>query len=160
MKEKIKLILENTQMRNLIYLLVGFIVIIILILIYNPNLEYRVLPSIVDEENVKIPYDNYKNILENYSKLDTYFYKIKYKDYYVNGYSIAGTFNDSIDIDEIKEIEKIIKPSNIYEMIKDKKYVKDDNQYIYNLDKKIVIVINEDEVIKLIYDDFIIEYGG
>ena len=77
----------------------------------------------------------------------------------VSGYSIANTFYDDILVDEIKEYEEKVKPNILYERIKDKEYIKEENEYKYDLDK-ITIVIENKKVKKIIYDDFIIEYGG
>ena len=168
MKEKIKIILSNVQMRNMIYLVCGIIFILILFLIYNPNFEYRNFNNIVDEEDVKI-ISNKKNInkiLYDYSLSDNYYYTIYYKDYVVNGYSESNIFYDDIDVDEIKNIENIIMPNNIYKLIIDKDYVNSGNSYIYNINgfiKKITIFIEDEIVKKLILDiedQFIIEYGG
>ena len=52
-----------------------------------------------------------------------------------------------------------VKPNILYERIKDKEYIKEENEYKYDLDK-ITIVIENKKVKKIIYDDFIIEYGG
>ena len=49
MREKIKIILSNVQMRNMIYLVCGIFFILILFLIYNPKFEYRSFNDIVDE---------------------------------------------------------------------------------------------------------------
>ena len=59
----------------------------------------------------------------------------------------------------LKEYEEKVKPNILYERIKDKEYIKEENEYKYDLDK-ITIVIENKKVKKIIYDDFIIEYGG
>lgn len=156
MKEKIKIILQNTQMRNLIYLFLGFMSAFILLLIYNPNLEYRRFDDIVDEDNIKI-IKNYSQILEDYSTYNTYTYIIYYKDYVISGYSIANTYYDDIEVEEIKEYEELIKPNIIYEKIKNLNYTKEDNKYNYG---NIVIELEKDKVKKLKYNDLVIEYGG
>lgn len=156
MKEKIKIILQNTQMRNLIYLFLGFTGLFILFLIYNPNLEYRRFDGIVDEDNIKI-IKNYSQILEDYSTYNTYTYIIYYKDYVISGYSIANTYYDDIEVEEIKEYEELIKPNIIYEKIKNLNYTKEDNKYNYG---NIVIELEKDKVKKLKYNDLVIEYGG
>ena len=81
MKEKIKIILSNVQMRNMIYLVCGIFFILILFLIYNPKFEYRSFNNIIDEEDVKI-ISNKKSInkiLYDYSLSDNYYYTIYYK---------------------------------------------------------------------------------
>ena len=168
MKEKIKIILSNVQMRNMIYLVCGIFFILILFLIYNPKFEYRSFNNIIDEEDVKI-ISNKKSInkiLYDYSLSDNYYYTIYYKDYVVNGYSSLNIFYDDIYIDEIKNIENIIIPSNIYKLIIDKDYIKSNNSYIYNINsyiKKITVFIENEMVKKIIIDiddQIIIEYGG
>lgn len=159
MREKLKIIFNNTQMRSLLYLILGFLGIFILFLIYNPKFEHRRFNDIVDEENVKTLKDDYKDILKTFSTNGTYNYTIYYNDYIVSGYSIANTFYDDILVDEIKEYEEKVKPNILYEKIKDKEYIKEENEYKYDLDK-ITIVIENKKVKKIIYDDFIIEYGG
>lgn len=168
MKEKIKIILSNVQMRNMIYLVCGIFFILILFLIYNPKFEYRSFNNIIDEEDVKI-ISNKKSInkiLYDYSLSDNYYYTIYYKDYIVNGYSSLNIFYDDIYIDEIKNIENIIIPSNIYKLIIDKDYIKSNNSYIYNINsyiKKITVFIENEMVKKIIIDiddQIIIEYGG
>ena len=146
-------------MRSLLYLILGFLGIFILFLIYNPKFEHRRFNDIVDEENVKTLKDDYKDILKTFSTNGTYNYTIYYNDYIVSGYSIANTFYDDILVDEIKEYEEKVKPNILYERIKDKEYIKEENEYKYDLDK-IKIVIENKKVKKIIYDDFIIEYGG
>lgn len=168
MKEKIKIILSNVQMRNMIYLVCGIFFILILFLIYNPKFEYRSFNNIIDEEDVKI-ISNKKSInkiLYDYSLSDNYYYTIYYKDYIVNGYSSLNIFYDDIYIEEIKNIENIIIPSNIYKLIIDKDYIKSNNSYIYNINsyiKKITVFIENEMVKKIIIDiddQIIIEYGG
>ena len=168
MKEKIKIILSNVQMRNMIYLVCGIFFILILFLIYNPKFEYRSFNNIIDEEDVKI-ISNKKSInkiLYDYSLSDNYYYTIYYKDYVVNGYSSLNIFYDDIYIEEIKNIENIIIPSNIYKLIIDKDYIKINNSYIYNINsyiKKITVFIENEKVKKIIIDiddQIIIEYGG
>lgn len=168
MKEKIKIILSNVQMRNMIYLVCGIFFILILFLIYNPKFEYRSFNNIIDEEDVKI-ISNKKSInkiLYDYSLSDNYYYTIYYKDYVVNGYSSLNIFYDDIYIEEIKNIENIIIPSNIYKLIIDKDYIKSNNSYIYNINsyiKKITVFIENEMVKKIIIDiddQIIIEYGG
>ena len=168
MKEKIKIILSNVQMRNMIYLVCGIFFILILFLIYNPKFEYRSFNNIIDEEDVKI-INNKKSInklLYDYSLSDNYYYTIYYKDYIVNGYSSLNIFYDDTYIEEIKNIENIIIPSNIYKLIIDKDYIKSNNSYIYNINsyiKKITVFIENEMVKKIIIDiddQIIIEYGG
>lgn len=168
MKEKIKIILSNVQMRNMIYLVCGIFFILILFLIYNPKFEYRSFNNIIDEEDVKI-ISNKKSInkiLYDYSLSDNYYYTIYYKDYIVNGYSSLNIFYDDIYIEEIKNIENIIIPSNVYKLIIDKDYIKSNNIYIYNINsyiKKITVFIENEKVKKIIIDiddQIIIEYGG
>ena len=168
MKEKIKIILSNVQMRNMIYLVCGIFFILILFLIYNPKFEYRSFNNIIDEEDVKIisTKKSINKILYDYSLNDNYYYTIYYKDYIVNGYSSLNIFYDDIYIDEIKNIENIIIPSNIYKLIIDKDYIKINNSYIYNINsyiKKITVFIENEMVKKIIIDiddQIIIEYGG
>ena len=168
MKEKIKIILSNVQMRNMIYLVCGIFFILILFLIYNPKFEYRSFNNIIDEEDVKI-INNKKSInklLYDYSLSDNYYYTIYYKDYIVNGYSSLNIFYDDTYIEEIKNIENIIIPSNIYKLIIDKDYINSNNSYIYNINsyiKKITVFIENEMVKKIIIDiddQIIIEYGG
>lgn len=155
-------------MRNMIYLVCGIFFILILFLIYNPKFEYRSFNNIIDEEDVKI-ISNKKSInkiLYDYSLSDNYYYTIYYKDYIVNGYSSLNIFYDDIYIEEIKNIENIIIPSNIYKLIIDKDYIKSNNSYIYNINsyiKKITVFIENEMVKKIIIDiddQIIIEYGG
>ena len=168
MKEKIKIILSNVQMRNMIYLVCGIFFILILFLIYNPKFEYRSFNNIIDEEDVKIisTKKSINKILYDYSLNDNYYYTIYYKDYIVNGYSSLNIFYDDIYIEEIKNIENIIIPSNIYKLIIDKDYIKSNNSYIYNINsyiKKITVFIENEMVKKIIIDiddQIIIEYGG
>ena len=159
MKEKIKIIFSNVQMRSIIYLFLGFLGIFILFLIYNPKFEYRSFNNIINENDIKVIKDDYEDILENLSTNGTYYYTIYYKDYIVSGYSIANTFYDNILVDEIKEYEEKVKPYILYENIKNKEYVKNGNEYKYDSDN-ITIVIENENIKKIIYDDFIIEYGG
>lgn len=148
--KKIKILLENTQMRNLIYLFTGLIIIIILILIYNPNLEYRTFNEIVKEPNK----NEYNQILKNFRTLETYTFKINYKDKIINGYSIAGTiYSNNLP----KEIENKIKPENIYNLIKNENYIIINNEYIY---ENIKIITEKNKIKTIIYDEIIIEYGG
>ena len=168
MKEKIKIILSNVQMRNMIYLVCGIFFILILFLIYNPKFEYRSFNNIIDEEDVKIisTKKSINKILYDYSLSDNYYYTIYYKDYIVNGYSSLNIFYADIYIEEIKDIENIIMPNNIYKLIIDKDYIKSNNSYIYNINsyiKKITVFIENEMVKKIIIDiddQIIIEYGG
>ena len=168
MREKIKIILSNVQMRNMIYLVCGIFFILILFLIYNPKFEYRSFNDIVDEDDIKIigSKKSIDELIYDYSLIDNYYYKIYYKDYIVSGYSVENMFYDDIDIDEIKDIEHIIIPNNIYELIKDKEYVNTNNSYIYNINsfiKKITVFIENEMVKKVVLDmdyQVIIEYGG
>lgn len=168
MREKIKIILSNVQMRNMIYLVCGIFFILILFLIYNPKFEYRSFNDIVDEDDIKIigSKKSIDELIYDYSLIDNYYYKIYYKDYIVSGYSVENMFYDDIDIDEIKDIEHIIIPNNIYELIKDKEYVNSNNSYIYNINsfiKKITVFIENEMVKKVVLDmdyQVIIEYGG
>ena len=168
MKEKIKIILSNVQMRNMIYLVCGIFFILILFLIYNPKFEYRSFNNIIDEEDVKIisTKKSINKILYDYSLSDNYYYTIYYKDYIVNGYSSLNIFYDDTYIEEIKNIENIIIPSNIYKLIIDKDYINSNNSYIYNINsyiKKITVFIENEMVKKIIIDiddQIIIEYGG
>ena len=52
MKEKIKIIFENVQMRNIIYLFLGLIFSIIIIATYKP---YKKSLEIVPEDEIKLP---------------------------------------------------------------------------------------------------------
>ena len=52
MKEKIKIIFENVQMRNIIYLFLGLIFSVIIIVTYKP---YKKNLEIVPEDEVKVP---------------------------------------------------------------------------------------------------------
>lgn len=140
----LRVVLENVQMRNLIYLFLGMLFIGFLVMTYKPNSEYT-----PNYEKI-----NYDNILKKYSEMETYFYTLYYNDEVINGYVIAGEYSGSVF-----GLENTINPSNIYNLIKDKEYRKVDNEYYYDTEK-IVISLNDSDVIKLIYDDIIVEYGG
>lgn len=142
--KKIKIIFSNIQMRNIIYLVFGIICCTFLILVCRTREN--------DRNNFT---DGYNEIISKYSKMETYFYAIYYNNEIIDGYFIAG--KNSVNLNDL---ENVIKPSNIYNLIKDEEYIKLENDYVYNLDKKIVITIDDSDVIKVVYDDIIIEYGG
>ena len=85
MKEKIKIILKNVQMRNIIYLFLGFIFYLVVIMTYKP---VRNSLTIVDEDKVKVPQkednDSRNNILEQYKNLETFTYRIYYNEYIID----------------------------------------------------------------------------
>lgn len=136
MIEKIKLIFSNVQFRNVFYLFCGFLTCGILVLVFNPNLEYRSFPAIKDEEDV-ISLNKGKSIddiLDEYKDISTYYYSVSYGEYNITGYAIADTFNSATVIDEIEELLSFLTPSKIYSMVKNGNFLGNkDNVYTYNV---------------------------
>ena len=153
MKEKIKIILKNVQMRNIIYLFLGFIFSLVVIMTYKPA---RKSPTIIDEDKVKVPQKEKQNndtrnnnILEQYKNLETFTYRIYYNEYIIDGIYENDSFNDNIEVEEVKKFEQLIKPNNLYELLKDKEY---QDNYEYNIDNykiKYEAIEGEDYVFKI-----------
>lgn len=162
MKEKIKIILKNVQMRNIIYLFLGFIFSLVVIMTYKPA---RKSPTIIDEDKVKVPQKEKQNndtrnnnILEQYKNLETFTYKIYYNEYIIDGIYENDSFNDNIEVEEVKKFEQLIKPNNLYELLKDKEY---QDNYEYNIDNYKIKLEVQNEKIKIItINQITIEYGG
>lgn len=162
MKEKIKIIFENVQMRNIIYLFLGLIFSIIIIATYKP---YKKNLEIVPEDEVKVPQKEIEKksktlneILEDYKKIEMFSYKIYYKEYIINGIYENGIFMDDSESEEIKTFEELIRPNNLYNILKDKNY---QNNYEYNIDNyTIKLEIENDKIQKVTINQIIIEYGG
>lgn len=162
MKEKIKIILKNVQMRNIIYLFLGFIFSLVVIMIYKPA---RKSPTIIDEDKVKVPQKEEQNndtrnnnILEQYKNLETFTYRIYYNEYIIDGIYENDSFNDNIEVEEVKKFEQLIKPNNLYELLKDKEY---QDNYEYNIDNYKIKLEVQNEKIKIItINQITIEYGG
>ena len=150
MKEKIKIILKNVQMRNIIYLVV--------IMTYKP---VRNSPTIVDEDKVKVPQkedNDSRNILEQYKNLETFSYRIYYNEYIIDGIYENDSFNDNIEVEEVKEFEQLIKPNSLYELLKDKEY---QDNYEYNIDNyKIKLEVQNEKIKRITINQMTIEYGG
>ena len=162
MKEKIKIIFENVQMRNIIYLFLGLIFSIIIIATYKP---YKKSLEIVPEDEIKLPQKEIEKksktlneILEDYKKIEMFSYKIYYKEYIINGIYENGIFMDDFESEEIKTFEELIRPNNLYNILKDKDY---QNNYEYNIDNyTIKLEIENDKIQKVTINQIIIEYGG
>ena len=164
MKEKIKIIFENVQMRNIIYLFLGLIfsIIIIIIATYKP---YKKSFEIVPEDEIKLPQKEIEKksktlneILEDYKKIEMFSYKIYYKEYIINGIYENGIFMDDSESEEIKTFEELIRPNNLYNILKDKDY---QNNYEYNIDNyTIKLEIENEKIQKVTINQIIIEYGG
>lgn len=162
MKEKIKIILKNVQMRNIIYLFLGFIFSLVVIMTYKPA---RKSPTIIDEDKVKVPQKEEQNndtrnnnILEQYKNLETFTYRIYYNEYIIDGIYENDSFNDNIEVEEVKKFEQLIKPNNLYELLKDKEY---QYNYEYNIDNYKIKLEVQNEKIKIItINQITIEYGG
>lgn len=162
MKEKIKIIFENVQMRNIIYLFLGLIFSIIIIATYKP---YKKSLKIVPEDEIKLPQKEIEKksktlneILEDYKKIEMFSYKIYYKEYIINGIYENGIFMDDSESEEIKTFEELIRPNNLYNILKDKDY---QNNYEYNIDNyTIKLEIENDKIQKVTINQIIIEYGG
>lgn len=162
MKEKIKIILKNVQMRNIIYLFLGFIFSLVVIMTYKPA---RKSPTIIDEDKVKVPQKEKQNndtrnnnILEQYKNLETFTYRIYYNEYIIDGIYENDSFNDNIEVEEVKKFEQLIKPNNLYELLKDKEY---QDNYEYNIDNYKIKLEVQNEKIKIItINQMTIEYGG
>lgn len=162
MKEKIKIILKNVQMRNIIYLFLGFIFSLVVIMTYKPA---RKSPTIIDEDKVKVPQKEEQNndtrnnnILEQYKNLETFTYRIYYNEYIIDGIYENDSFNDNIEVEEVKKFEQLIKPNNLYELLKDKEY---QDNYEYNIDNYKIKLEVQNEKIKIItINQITIEYGG
>ena len=162
MKEKIKIILKNVQMRNIIYLFLGFIFSLVVIMTYKPT---RKSPTIIDEDKVKVPQKEEQNndtrnnnILEQYKNLETFTYRIYYNEYIIDGIYENDSFNDNIEIEEVKEFEQLIKPNNLYELLKDKEY---QDNYEYNIDNyKIKFEVQNEKIKRITINQMTIEYGG
>jgi hypothetical protein len=162
MKEKIKIIFENVQMRNIIYLFLGLIFSIIIIATYKP---YKKNLEIVPEDEVKVPQKEIEKksktlneILEDYKKIEMFSYKIYYKEYIINGIYENGIFMDDSESEEIKTFEELIRPNNLYNILKDKNY---QNNYEYNIDNyTIKLEIENDKIQKVTINQIIMEYGG
>ena len=162
MKEKIKIILKNVQMRNIIYLFLGFIFSLVVIMTYKPA---RKSPTIIDEDKVKVPQKEKQNndtrnnnILEQYKNLETFTYRIYYNEYIIDGIYENDSFNDNIEVEEVKKFEQLIKPNNLYELLKDKEY---QDNYEYNIDNYKITLEVQNEKIKIItINQITIEYGG
>lgn len=162
MKEKIKIIFENVQMRNIIYLFLGLIFSIIIIATYKP---YKKSLEIVPEDEIKLPQKEIEKksktlneILEDYKKIEMFSYKIYYKEYIINGIYENGIFMDDFESEEIKTFEELIRPNNLYNILKDKDY---QNNYEYNIDNyTIKLEIENEKIQKVTINQIIIEYGG
>ena len=162
MKEKIKIIFENVQMRNIIYLFLGLIFSIIIIATYKP---YKKSFEIVPEDEIKLPQKEIEKksktlneILEDYKKIEMFSYKIYYKEYIINGIYENGIFMDDFESEEIKTFEELIRPNNLYNILKDKDY---QNNYEYNIDNyTIKLEIENEKIQKVTINQIIIEYGG
>ena len=162
MKEKIKIIFENVQMRNIIYLFLGLIFSIIIIATYKP---YKKSLEIVPEDEIKLPQKEIEKksktlneILEDYKKIEMFSYKIYYKEYIINGIYENVIFMDDSESEEIKTFEELIRPNNLYNILKDKDY---QNNYEYNIDNyTIKLEIENDKIQKVTINQIIIEYGG
>lgn len=162
MKEKIKIIFENVQMRNIIYLFLGLIFSIIIIATYKP---YKKSLEIVPEDEIKLPQKEIEKksktlneILEDYKKIEMFSYKIYYKEYIINGIYENGIFMDDSESEEIKTFEELIRPNNLYNILKDKDY---QNNYEYNIDNyTIKLEIENEKIQKVTINQIIIEYGG
>lgn len=162
MKEKIKIIFENVQMRNIIYLFLGLIFSIIIIATYKP---YKKSLEIVPEDEIKLPQKEIEKksktlneILEDYKKIEMFSYKIYYKEYIINGIYENGIFMDDSESEEIKTFEELIRPNNLYNILKDKDY---QNNYEYDIDNyTIKLEIENEKIQKVTINQIIIEYGG
>ncbi len=162
MKEKIKIIFENVQMRNIIYLFLGLIFSVIIIVTYKP---YKKNLEIVPEDEVKVPQKEIEKksktlneILEDYKKIEMFSYKIYYKEYIINGIYENGIFMDDSESEEIKTFEELIRPNNLYNILKDKDY---QDNYEYNIDNyTIKLEIENDKIQKVAINQIIMEYGG
>lgn len=162
MKEKIKIIFENVQMRNIIYLFLGLIFSVIIIATYKP---YKKSLEIVPEDEIKLPQKEIEKksktlneILEDYKKIEMFSYKIYYKEYIINGIYENGIFMDDSESEEIKTFEELIRPNNLYNILKDKDY---QNNYEYNIDNyTIKLEIENEKIQKVTINQIIIEYGG
>lgn len=162
MKEKIKIILKNVQMRNIIYLFLGFIFSLVVIMTYKPA---RKSPTIIDEDKVKVPQKEEQNndtrnnnILEQYKNLETFTYRIYYNEYIIDGIYENDSFNDNIEVEEVKKFEQLIKPNNLYELLKDKEY---QDNYEYNIDNyKIKLEVQNEKIKRITINQITIEYGG
>ena len=162
MKEKIKIILKNVQMRNIIYLFLGFIFSLVVIMTYKPA---RKSPTIIDEDKVKVPQKEKQNndtrnnnILEQYKNLETFTYRIYYNEYIIDGIYENDSFNDNIEVEEVKEFEQLIKPNSLYELLKDKEY---QDNYEYNIDNyKIKLEVQNKKIKRITINQITIEYGG
>jgi len=171
MIEKIKIVLSNTQFRNILYLFLGLIGTIILLLIFNPNLEYRSFPEVKDESEVVIPVKKKQidEILEEYRKLNTYDYTINYDEFIVKGNSVANIFYNDIKIEELNNLLPNLTPSKIYNMIKSGSFISNnDTTYIYLINingeyRKLKLNVENEEVKGFSIEldvNFSLKYGG
>ena len=118
-------------------------------------------PTIVDEDKVKVPQkedNDSRNILEQYKNLETFSYRIYYNEYIIDGIYENDSFNDNIEVEEVKEFEQLIKPNSLYELLKDKEY---QDNYEYNIDNyKIKLEVQNEKIKRITINQMTIEYGG
>ena len=171
MNEKIKIILSNIQFRNILYLFLGLIGVIILMLIFNPNFEYRSFPEVKDENEVELPVKKkgIHEILNEYKKMTIYDYVINYDEYVIKGNSIDNMFYNDIYIEELENLLPNITPLKIYEMIESGSLISnDDSVYIYVINineqyRKLKLKIENEEVKGFSIEldvNFSLNYGG
>lgn len=171
MIEKIKLVLSNTQFRNILYLFLGLIGTIVLLLIFNPNLEYRSFPEVKDEDEVIVPVKKKQidEILEEYKNLKSYNYTINYDEILVKGNSVANLFYNDIDIEELNNLLPNLTPLKIYNMIKSGSFISNNDtiySYLININdeyRKLKLIVENEEVkgFSIEFDiNFSLNYGG
>jgi len=171
MMEKIKIVFSNVQFRNILYLFLGLIGMLILIFIFNPKLEYQNFPKVKDENEV-VEFNKNKTIdviLEEYKEMTTYYYDVSYKEYVVNGYAIADIFNSDIKYEEVEDLLVLLTPNKIYNFIKNGILLQNNvNSFIYKIRLNMVtcnleIKIQDEKVKEIVLkldEDFRIVYGG
>ncbi len=151
--KNVKILLNNVQMRNIIYLFLGLIISLIIIVSYKPVRESY---NVISDDNVKIPKnDKLNDLLSQYKSINNVYYKIYYDEYIINGIYIDGIYYDDLYFDDVKKFEEIIEPNNLYNILYNKGL---QNEYI--VDNYKIKLEFKDKIDKIIVGEITIEYGG
>lgn len=151
--KNVKILLNNVQMRNIIYLFLGLIISLIIIVSYKPVRESY---NVISDDNVKIPKnDKLNDLLNQYKSINNVYYKIYYDEYIINGIYIDGVYYDDLYFDDVKKFEEIIEPNNLYNILYNKGL---QNEYI--VDNYKIKLEFKDKIDKIIVGEITIEYGG
>lgn len=151
--KNVKILLNNVQMRNIIYLFLGLIISLIIIVSYKPVRESY---NVISDDNVKIPKnDKLNDLLSQYKSINNVYYKIYYDEYIINGIYIDGIYYDDLYFDDVKKFEEIIEPNNLYNILYNKGF---QNEYI--VDNYKIKLEFKDKIDKIIVGEITIEYGG